>query len=77
MVEGRRKERVLSLLLAQEGELANVKFCRGDRASVTEDEFCQEVLSALMQHRMGAASVSQSFAEDARSTNVRSFVTAL
>lgn len=48
------KERLLHILFETEGvSHRNIKFMRGDQAVVTEDAFCREVNSALMQRKTG------------------------
>ena len=78
MNEQGKKAGLLTLLFEQEGKtLENIKFFRGERDVVSEDEFCNQVHSGLLQRRMGTAVVSDGFPEDERSLNVEEFVSTL
>ncbi len=73
-----KKAALITLLFGQEGSiLENVKFFRGDREVVSEEEFCDQVHSGLLQKKMGRALVSESFDEDARLLNVGAFTATL
>jgi hypothetical protein len=73
-----KKAALVTLLFGQDGRtLENVKFFRGDRDLVTEEEFCDQVHSGLLQRKMGRAIVSESFTEEDRSLDVDSFVATL
>jgi len=78
MAEQRKKDRMMSFLFGREGVvLRNIKFFRGDRDLVTEEEFCHQAHSAVMQERMGKARVSPEFQDDTPTVSVRAFVSTL
>jgi hypothetical protein len=73
-----KKGALIGLLFGQEGRsLENVKFFRGDRAVISEEEFCDQVHSGLLQRKMGRAKVSDGFCENSHSLNVEAFVSTL
>lgn len=70
-----KKDATLALLFGQEGmTLENIKFFRGDRDVISEEELCAQVHSGLMQMRMGKADVSDSFLEESATVDVREFI---
>ena len=52
---------LLSLLAGKHGELVNVKLFRGDKDLVTAEEIEEQMRSALMQKKLGRASVNKHF----------------
>ena len=74
MTEQGKKSALLSLLFGQDNSLVNIKFFRGEKDVVSEEEFCEQVHSALMQRHIGTAVVSDSFPEEARKRSAREFV---
>lgn len=59
------KERLLSLLCDDSKvELLNIKFLRGDSPDLKAEELCEEVHSAILQIRAGAAETSERFEKD-------------
>jgi len=78
MSHAKEKERLMSLLFDRGGVvLRNIKFFRGERDLVTEEELCHQVHSALMQERMGRVVASAPQHDPAQTVNVRGFVAAL
>lgn len=47
-----------ALLFSESAELVDFKCFRGDRDDITEDDIRREIHSAIMQRKMGRASVS-------------------
>jgi len=73
-----KKDRMMSFLFGRKGVvLRNIKFFRGDRELVSEEEFCHQVHSAVMQERMGKARTSAMFQDDTPTVSVREFVATL
>ena len=71
------KDMALSLLFEDGVEVQDVKFFKGDSPSVTEEEFWGEVRSALMQERMGTATVSTTFPDPAKPIDAVAFLESL
>jgi len=73
-----KREAALSLLFGQVGEkVEDVKFFIGDSRSITEDDFWGQVHSALMQERMGKATISTTFADPAKPIDAKAFLNSL
>jgi hypothetical protein len=73
-----KKDRMMSFLFGREGVvLRNIKFFRGDRELVSEEEFCHQVHSAVMQERMGKARVTPMFKDESPPISVREFIATL
>lgn len=50
------KQRLIQALFGNEDVTQrNIKFMRGDRPDVSEDDFCRQINSALVQKRSGLA----------------------
>ncbi|MEQ1887162.1 MAG: hypothetical protein ABL967_19020 [Bryobacteraceae bacterium] len=53
-IPGNEKERLLNCLFGDSKVITrDIKFMRGDKQDVTEDEFCREINSALLQRKTG------------------------
>ena len=73
-----KKDRMMSFLFGREGVvLRNIKFFRGDRELVSEEEFCHQVHSAVMQERMGKARAIPMFKDESPTISVREFISTL
>jgi hypothetical protein len=71
----REKERLMFSLFERENiTLVNLKFFRGDRDVVSEEELCKQMHSAFLQKRMGRATVSHRFEEDTEKVDIRRLV---
>lgn len=71
----REKERLISFLFERDDVcLINLKFFRGDRDVVSEEELCKQVHSAFLQEKMGRAIVSDRFQEEADTVDIREFI---
>ena len=78
MITRGKKNRMMSVLFGRDGVvLRNIKFFRGDRELVSEEEFCHQAHSAAMQERMGKARVSPMFKDETPAIGVRAFISTL
>ena len=59
------KQRLLDTLFSKEGgiEHINIKFCRGTAEDISVEDLCRAANWALLQHRVGIATVSRSFGD--------------
>ena len=75
---GSMKEAALGLLLDQKGAVVeDIKFFKGDADSFTVEELWGQVHSALMQERMGTATISNEFVDGAVLVDAQAFLASL
>ncbi len=77
MVMSERDRLLMFLFEGNDRELVNMKFFRGLRDLVSEDEFCAQIHSALMQKRMGKAVVADDFVDGVTKIDAEEFVASL
>lgn len=72
------RKKLLSFLFEGSGrEVTNIKFFRGPRDLVSQEELCEQVHSAFMQKRMGKAVVAEELNCGIAKINVRDFLARL
>jgi hypothetical protein len=71
------KKQLMSLLVEDETTLVNLRCFPGDASSVTNEEICAQIRSAIMQKKSGAATVSKRFNDVVPKVDVRAWLTGL
>lgn len=74
MMNRSERERLLSLLFEGDTKLVNLRCFRGDDASVTDEEICGQIRSAVQQKQTGAAVGSARFFDDVPKVDVRAWL---